>query len=307
MNKKMEKNKKIYDVRAINRMRCIAGIVMGSLIIAAALLALVLNVANYYLDDVPEAGLGTFRMFTTLSNLLVAIAAFLIISYQIDGLRKDNYHLPQWVVDLLYVGTTCVAVTFLVAATAISAAQGFEVAMLSKSNIFMHTAIPVMAVILFTFVNSDHNVRFAKTFLSLSPLFAYAAVYFVMAIAIGEERGGWRDVYGLNAFIPWPVTYFGMFLLSFGVSTLLRVLHNARHARRKKAIRDYYLYSDDFAGLTAAEAVRKLAKDSGGQTAYLDVPLRIIDMLKERCGGEESRSELAKLYVDACLGAPEEK
>ena len=307
MNKKMEQNKKIYDVRAINRMRCIAGIVMGSLIIAAALLALVLNVANYYLDDVPEAGLGTFRMFTTLSNLLVAIAAFLIISYQIDGLRKDNYHLPQWVVDLLYVGTTGVSVTFLVASTAISAAQGFDVAMFSKSNVFMHTAIPIMAVVLFTFVNSDHNVRFAKTFLSLSPLFVYAAVYFVMAIAIGEERGGWRDVYGLNAFIPWPITYFGMFLLSFGVSTLLRVLHNARHARRKKAIRDYYLYSDDFAGLTATEAVRKLAKDAGDQTAYLDVPLRIIDMLKERCGGEESRSELAKLYVDACLGAPEEK
>ena len=307
MNKKMEQNKKIYDVRAINRMRCIAGIVMGSLIIAAALLALVLNVANYYLDDVPEAGLGTFRMFTTLSNLLVAIAAFLIISYQIDGLRKDNYHLPQWVVDLLYVGTTGVSVTFLVASTAISAAQGFEVAMLSKSNVFMHTAIPIMAVVLFTFVNSDHNVRFAKTFLSLSPLFVYAAVYFVMAIAIGEERGGWRDVYGLNAFIPWPITYFGMFLLSFGVSTLLRVLHNARHARRKKAIRNYYLYSDDFAGLTATEAVRKLAKDAGDQTAYLDVPLRIIDMLKERCGGEESRSELAKIYVDACLAAPEEK
>ena len=303
----MRKNNKIYDVRAINRMRCVAGIVMGALIIASALLALVLNVANYYLDDVPEAGLGTFRMFTTLSNLLVAIAAFLIISYQIDGFRKDNYHLPQWVVDLLYVGTTCVAVTFLVAATAISAAQGFEVAMISRSNIFMHTLIPIMAVILFTFVNSDHNVRFAKTFLSLSPLFVYAAVYYVMAIAIGEEREGWREVYGLNAFIPWPVTYFVMFLFSFGVSTLLRVLHNARHARRKRAIRDYYMYSEDFAGLSAAEAVEKLAKDAGGQTAYLDVPLRIIDMLKERCGGEESRSELAKIYVDTVLSEAEEQ
>ncbi|MBO7376911.1 MAG: hypothetical protein J6V01_07390 [Clostridia bacterium] len=301
MKKKMKKNKKIYDVRAINRMRCVSGIVMGSLIIAAALFALVLNVANYYLDDVPEAGLGTFRMFTTLSNLLVAVAAFLIISYQIDGLRKDNYHLPQWVVDLLYVGTVGVAVTFLVAATAISAAQGFGVAMFGKSNVFMHTAIPVMAVVLFTFVNSDHNVRFAKTFLSLSPLFVYAAVYFVMAIAIGEERGGWRDVYGLNAFIPWPVTYLGMFLLSFGISTLLRVLHNARHARRKRAIRDYYLYSDDFSGLSIEEAVAKLAKNPIPQPAYIDVPLRIIEMLRERYGCEESTADLAKIYVDACL------
>lgn len=303
----MKKQKKIYDVRAINRMRCGAGIVMGSLIIAAAVTALVLNVANYYLDDVPEAGLGTFRMFTTLSNLLVAISAFLIISYQIDGLRKDNYHLPQWVVDLLYVGTTGVAVTFLVAATAISAAQGFEVAMLSKSNVFMHTAIPIMAVILFAFVNSDHRVGFAKTFLSLSPLFVYAAVYYVMAIAIGEERGGWRDVYGLNAFIPWPVTYFGMFLLSSGISTLLRVLHNARHARRKRAIRDYYLYSDDFAGLSIEEAVAKLAKSSSLQQAYIDIPLRIIDMLRERYGCEESAADLAKIYVDAAIGGTEEK
>ena len=98
-----------------------------------------------------------------------------------------------------------------------------------------------------------------------------------------------------------------MFLFSFGVSTLLRVLHNARHARRKRAIRDYYMYSEDFAGLSAAEAVEKLAKDAGGQTAYLDVPLRIIDMLKERCGGEESRSELAKIYVDTVLSEAEEQ
>ncbi len=95
--------------------------------------------------------------------------------------------------------------------------------------------------------------------------------------------------------------------MSFGISTLLRVLHNARHARRKQAIRDYYLYSDDFAGLSIEEAVAKLAKSSSLQQAYIDIPLRIIDMLRERYGCEESTADLAKIYVDAAIGGTEEK
>ena len=145
----MEVEKKIYNIHKINMTRCVTGITMGIIMVILSIVALILNVANFFQDVSPESGMGTLRMFTTLSNLLVAIAAFLIISYQIDGLRRGEYHLPHWIIDLLYIGVTGVSITFFVAISVISAAQGFDVAMFHKSNLFLHTINPIIAMILF--------------------------------------------------------------------------------------------------------------------------------------------------------------
>ena len=160
-------SKKIYNVKKINQMKCIAGIVMGSIMAVLAFIGILLNIANFYKDTTPEAGMGTFRMFTTLSNILVCCATVSCIPYQIDGLRKKHYYLPKWIVILLYIGTTGVALTFFIAITAISIAQGFVKTMFGKSNIFLHTIIPICAIVLFTFVNCDHKIDFKKIVLHL--------------------------------------------------------------------------------------------------------------------------------------------
>ena len=98
----MKTEKKIYNIHKINMTRCVTGITMGIIMVILSIVALILNVANFFQDVSPESGMGTLRMFTTLSNLLVAIAAFLIISYQIDGLRRGEYHLPHWIIDWCY-------------------------------------------------------------------------------------------------------------------------------------------------------------------------------------------------------------
>lgn len=296
----MKKEKKIYNIHKINMMRCIAGITMGVIEVILSVVALILNVANYYQDVVPEAGMGTLRMFTTLSNLMVAIAAFLIISYQIDGIRRGEYHLPHWIIDLLYIGVTGVAITFFVAITAISAAQGFGVAMFSKSNFFLHTINPIIAIILFTFINCDHFVKFNKSFLTLIPLLFYAVVYYIMAINIGEANGGWRDVYALNSYIPWPITYLVLAMIAFGISNLLRFLHNKKYKNTEEAIKNYYLYSDYFEGLSIEDAVIKIAKDKKQPSYQIKVPTSTIKLLKERYNSEKTIIELSKIYVDNC-------
>ncbi|MBO7078533.1 MAG: hypothetical protein J6W64_01825 [Bacilli bacterium] len=253
---------KIYNVKKINQMRCASGIIMGSIMSILALYALILNLSNYYNDDVPEAGIGTLRMFTTLSNLVLGAGAFLTIPFQIDGLRKKNYHLPRWIVDVLYFGTLGVALTFVFSVTFISLAQGFSVAMFSKSNVFLHTINPIIAIILFTFINSDHNIKFYKSLLSIIPIFLYSVVYLIFAIIIGEDAGGWRDVYGLNAFIPWTIIYTIFLGLTFGLSNLLRFLHNKKHAHTKKMISNYYLKSHDFDNDDINSAIIKIAKEA---------------------------------------------
>ena len=289
---------KIYNAKKINQMRCISGIIMGTVMSILALIALILNVANYYNDDVPEAGMGTLRMFTTLSNLLVGAGAFLTIPFQIEGLRKKNYHLPRWIVDVMYFGTLGVALTFVVAITAISMAQGFGVAMFSKSNIFLHTINPIIAIILFTFINCDHNIKFHKSFLSLIPIFIYSIVYLLLAIIIGEDGGGWRDVYGFNAFVPWPITYFIILGITFGLSNLLRFLHNKKHTHTKKMINAYYMKSPDYDNDDINSAIIKLADDANYKDGNIEVPLIFIKIFKERFNSDKSLEELSTIYIN---------
>ena len=297
----MKKEKKIYNIKKINMTRCVTGIIMGVIMIILSILALILNVANYFQEEAPEAGIGTLRMFTTLSNLLVAIGAFLIISYQIDGLRRGEYHLPHWIIDLLYIGVTGVGITFVVAISVISAAQGFDVAMFKKSNLFLHTINPIIAMILFTYINCDHFIKFFKSFITLIPISIYALVYYIMAIAIGETNGGWRDVYELNTYIPWPITYIILALVVFGLSNLLRFLHNKRYQSIEEAIKDYYLYTEYFDGLSIEEAVGKIAKDKIQTHYQIKVPVSTIKILKERYNSDKSIIELSKIYVDNCV------
>ena len=42
-----------------------------------------------------SAGIGTLRMFTTLSNIIAAVGASLCLPFQIDGLRRNKYKLPK--------------------------------------------------------------------------------------------------------------------------------------------------------------------------------------------------------------------
>lgn len=102
MNNSQRKN---VNVRMINKMRWIAGVIMSSLVIVLTTMSVTLNLIDFYSDSVPEAGVGTLRMFTTLSNIIVTIMAFMCLPFQIKVLKKDKYKLPAWIVTLLYIGT----------------------------------------------------------------------------------------------------------------------------------------------------------------------------------------------------------
>lgn len=294
---------RIFNVKRINRMRSIIGLVTCLTISILNMLALLLNVSNFYDADTPEIGLGTLKMFTTISNFLVATSAIVCVPFQIQGLRYNNYHLPRWIVDFMYITTTTIALTFVTALTAISLTRGFYEAMFAKSNVFMHTLIPIISIILFTAVNSDHHIAIKKMILSFIPIFIYSIVYFIMVVAIGEDNGGWRDIYGFNTVMPWPCSLLIITVLSVSISTGLRYLHNKNHQRAKRAIYNYYLKSDDYALNNIEEAIIKLAniQNKYYYGGYIEVPTKIIIIFKERYTSELSLEELYQLYIKAFM------
>lgn len=275
------KEKSIINARKINKMRFISGIVICLLVIVVTFVALSLSLSDYFDSGSSEAGIGTLKMFTTISNVIAAFAASMCLPFQIDGLRKDKYRLPSWIVIVMYTGTVGVFLTFFTAVTLISAYQGFVTTMLTRSSLFMHTINPILITILFVLVVSDTRIKFSYSFISIIPVVSYMILYFIMVFV----AGAWSDHYKTNAFIPWPVSLLIMIALSFGISQLVRVLHNLTNKHVTESLERYYKESPDFEFPRVSDAIAHLAELESkfyyeGDDVY--IPADIIQLLSDR-------------------------
>ena len=277
----MEKKKdSIVNARKIIKMRCITGIIVCSIVIALTFVALVFNTSDFYGDKV-EAGLGTFKMFTTLSNILAAIAAFICIPFQIDGLRRDRYKLPAWIVFVMYIGVVGVFLTFSIAITLISFSQGFAYAMFAKSNLFLHTINPLIITILFTFVISDSRIKFKQSLFALIPVLAYALLYGLLVFVLHV----WNDHYQTNTIIPWYLSFILVMSVAFGVTQLVAFLHNKTNEYVTKNIERYYLKSPDYEFEKLPEAIKHLAEHDAKyyfEGDDITIPVDTIKLLSKR-------------------------
>ena len=174
------KEKPIVNARRINKMRFISGIIICSLVIVLTFVAVALSLTDFFETGSSEAGMGTLKMFTTLSNIAAAFSAAMCLPFQIDGLRRDRYRLPSWIVVVMYVGTVGVFLTFFSAITIVSIYQGFVKTMLSKSGLFLHTINPILITVLFVLIISDTRIKFSHSFISMIPIIIYMIVYFIM-------------------------------------------------------------------------------------------------------------------------------
>ncbi len=282
----MEKvDKPIVNARKINKMRFISGIIICSLVILVTFVSLTLNLANYYSEDGSGNGVSTLKMFTTISNIIAAFAASMCLPFQIDGLRKDRYRLPSWIVIVMYVGAVGVFLTFFVAMTLISMYQGFVKTMFLKSNLYMHTISPILITSLFVLVVSDTKIKFSYSFISVIPVVLYMILYFIMVFVLKV----WKDHYYTDAFIPWPVSLLLIVSISFGICQLLRVLHNLTNKYVTRNIVRYYKLSDDFNFPKVSDAIAYLAKIESkyyheGDDVY--IPVDIIALLSSRYGAD---------------------
>ena len=277
------KEKPIVNARRINKMRFIFGIIICSLVIIVTFVALTLNLINYYRHKSPESGVGTLRMFTTLSNIIAAFAAAMCLPFQIDGLRRDRYRLPFWIVIVMYAGAAGVFLTFFTALTLISAVRGFSSTMFSGSNLYMHTISPILITLLFVLAVSDIHIKFRYSFIAVLPAIAYMVVYFIMVFVAHV----WRDHYYTDRYMPWPVSLLLMISVAYGACQLLRVLHNLTNKKVNKSIEKYYKESPDYDFPKVSDAIAHLAKIESkfyyeGDDVYM--PADIIQMLSDRYG-----------------------
>lgn len=297
----MEKKLKNPNVRhAVNSW---VSLIASIFIVCAVFWAVVFKILSEPTELVKEVGMQSFRMFTVLSNMFVAITAAITIPFAVDGIRDKNYHLPRWVINITFSSVTCVMLTFMISLFILSPNAGFVEIMLTTSNLVMHTLVPITAILVFLFVNIYHNVKFKTTFLALIPVLIYAILYFIMAIAVGEDDGGWRDHYQFQRLMPWYYVAILIMAIAFGLANLLKIVHNYMH-RRDKAITQEYLHnSKEYDFETIEQAIEYIARenkkhDSAGE---LVVPRRTIKVLEKKYKSEKPLSYLCNVYVNEFL------
>lgn len=294
--------KRKLDALQFNRLRCLLAIISCTLLCIVVFLGVCEQLVFNPESDFPEQGWKSYHLFTILSNMLMAVSAAMCIPYAVDGMRNHNYHLPRWYVDLMYMGVTSVTITFVIAITILSSARGFYQIMLWSNNFLLHTLGPVLAMLIFFLINSDHRISFRKTFLAMGPVTVYGLVYIIMVFLIGEEAGGWRDHYEVSTvtdYVPVPVAFLVLLLLAFGLATALRVIHNAIHKKNKAGLEEYYRTTDAFSYPDIESAIRALADfsrplDKGGE---LTLPRRAMTILEKKYKSGLSMEEMSNIYL----------
>ena len=281
-----------------NKKECILSLVSALIVVLCTCSGVVMNLTTLQDVNFDHMGIQTFCMFTVLSNILVAVGMSLVIPYTIDGLRKHYFHLPNWLIAFLLAGATAVTLTFLVSLFILAPFKGF-VLIFSGSRFFLHGVCPILSLIAFSFFISDHYVSYPECMLSLIPVFIYAGVYYILAVLIGEENGGWNDFYGFATYVPVWIPAVLILPVTFGISASLRYFHNRSFMKmREVTVEDEY--SEDY---LKREIIYLARRNAAGDHPHSDIviPRRFIKFLIENTDNDKTVRDACIMYLNQFL------
>ena len=287
-------------VRKINRRQCMLAFISAVVVVVCVCIGVTMNLTTTADENFDHMGLRTFCMFTVNSNILCAAAMAMVIPYTLDGLRTHNYHMPRWIVDVVYMGVTAVALTFLISLLVLSPVKGF-VLIFTGSRFFLHGVCPILSIVTFCCFICSHLVRPKEMLLALVPVLLYAAVYLVMVVFIGEEHGGWNDFYGFATRIPLWVSLAAIVPVTLGLAALLRLGHNRCCLRRRA--KDAALYRAAYTGADLRQVVEGMARSRRAEikTKNIVVPAQLIGYMVQNTASEEDPAELCRHYLEVIL------
>lgn len=248
-------------------------------------------VVNNALD--PTYTESSFHYFTTISNLISAAGAMFMIPYAVEGIRRKRFTMPRWISLFQYAGAVSVFITMFCALTIISYTLG-PVFAFTGDNFWLHLVNPVLAIILFLLVETDQKLTKRETVLSLIPYWIYVIIYIIMVVYIGEERGGWEDIYNATSTVPLWIVFNLLILIGFAASIILRKIHNLIVDRSLKDLTSRWEgYSSVELRIEAYGLGRKLSRRLDKNEIV--VPIDIFRMMAQKC--DVSIKDLTRAYI----------
>lgn len=212
-----------------------------SLIINAAIFVTTVFVLFFTLffkaDPLIKHGYETFKFFTTDSNILSAIAALIVLIFQIRILTGKSKEIPRWAMILKYIGTTAVMVTFTVVMTFLGPLYTYYF-VLKGTAFYMHLVGPLLALVSLWLFEPYYVIPKRVIHLAVIPTAVYGAVYLTEVLIIGEFDG-WDDFYGFNTGGMWYLSVAMIILGTYILAIVIRLLHNHCTKKRIKKREEY--------------------------------------------------------------------
>ena len=211
----------------LQRYRSIITFVACSITLVVALYAIGLALVNYAIDGIKIINL--FKYFTTLSNMLTALAAAFIIPYAINGYRFKHFSYPKWVSMMHFAGTA--STSFVSFFTVVFIAPYNREFAFGGSNFYLHVICPLMILISYFFVESHYRYTTKEFLICMTPFIAYSLVYLVNVVFIDS----WEDLYLLNTLVPFyfsmPIAYIAFFAISHLIKWISLTVSKLQQAR----------------------------------------------------------------------------
>ena len=280
-----------------NMIQCLCALIGAAVVSVCVIIGVTMNLVTIYDENFDHMGIRTFCMFTVNSNIIAGLSMLLCLPYTIDGLRTGNYHLPDWVVVMMHATVSSVALTFIVSLCILAPVKGFYL-IFSGSRFFLHGVCPVLSIVTFCFFINSHIVKLKEAALALVPVLLYAAVYMIMVVIIGEEKGGWNDFYGFATRVPVWVSLPVILAVSCGLALFLRWAHNACCTRRRR--RDAEIYKKEFGGEDLREVIAGIARRRKKEIKVknLVIPVNMIGYMIQNTKADMTVGEGARIYFD---------
>ena len=287
-----------------NRIQCLFTLISAATVAVCVCVGVTMNLVTIFDENFDHLGIRTFCMFTVDSNILAGLAMLLAIPYTIDGLRTGYYHLPDWVVVLMYLAVNAVSLTFLVSLCILAPVKGF-VLIFTGSRFFLHAVCPLLSILAFCCFINSHLIRLPEALIAMIPVFLYTVVYLVMVVFVGESNGGWNDFYGFATRVPIWVSMIVILPLSFGIAMLLRLAHNSCCLRRRE--KDAELYRSFCEGKDLRELIANMARSCKQEirTKSLVIPTQVIELMIGNSGSDMDPAEGSRIYFEAFMAESE--
>ncbi len=185
---------------------------LPSIIMNAAIVLLIFGSCAFRAVKAPKSIGQFFRYFTTLSNMLCAFSALVMLLYA-------GAETPFWATVFKFTGTAAVTVTMLTVLIFLGPLSHKWKALLYGIELVMHLICPLLAIVSFVFFEKTALPAWVIAF-GVAPVLLYGLLYGIMVLGVKEERR-WEDFYGFNRGGKWKLSFCLMLLGAAAVSAVL--------------------------------------------------------------------------------------
>ena len=163
-----------------------------------------------------ENGKLSLRYFTIQSNIVVYLAAIVMLVYQLKG-----NEIPFGVTLFKYVGTLLVTITFLVVMIYLGPVYGYK-DQLSGVNFYVHVIGPLAALLSLCIFEKNGYMSIGQCFIAFIPALVYGIIY-MYRVVISKS---WDDFYGFATNTKWYISFMVLLVFVSLVCLGVRFLYN---------------------------------------------------------------------------------